>query len=357
MPLQPADTSPSTNSIIRTDVVVVGAGPVGLFQVFELGLLGLKAHVVDALPHVGGQCVELYGDKPIYDIPGIAACTGSELASRLHAQAAPFAPTYHLGQQVAQLQRETDGRLQLTTTTGTTFSAACVVLACGVGAFVPRPLKLEGAETLVGTQLHYHPRDVQHVSGQRVAILGGDEAAVQAAVHCATEADASEIHLIHRRDVFAAPDALLAQLQALRAQGRIQVSAGQPSALTFTSQGQLSGLTLTTPAGDSVTLAADQLLVYLGISPKLGPIAEWGLEMERKQLPVDTASFATSEAGIYAVGDINTYRGKRKLILCGFHEATLAAFAVAERIQGQPPLLQYTSSSSHLHALLGIRSS
>ncbi|MDI9854826.1 NAD(P)/FAD-dependent oxidoreductase [Comamonas sp. 17RB] len=357
MPLQAAAPQPAdTAAPITTDVVVLGAGPVGLFQVFELGLLGLQAHVVDALPHAGGQCAELYPDKPIYDIPGIRACTGRELSERLQQQAAPFSPVYHLGQQVEQLQRLADGRLLLTTHTGTRFATRSLILAAGVGAFVPRALKVEGADALVGSQLFYHPHQLDHARSRDVVVLGGDETAVAAAVACATAQDAASTTLLHRRDVFTGPDALLAQLADLRTQGRIQVVAGQPGALQQAADGRLQALEVARPDGSTQALRADLLLAYLGISPKLGPIAEWGLELERKQLPVDTARFATAEPGIYAVGDINTYPGKRKLILCGFHEATLAAFAVAEQLSGQAPLLQYTTSSSHLHALLGVHS-
>lgn len=340
--------------MIDTDVVVIGAGPVGLFQVFQLGLHSLRCHVVDALPHVGGQCVELYGDKAIYDIPGIQACTGQALADRLHAQAAPFAPTYHLDQQVDTLQRQPDGRWQLHTTAGTQLCAAAVVLAGGVGAFVPRALKLDGAEALVGTQLHYHPRQWDVAPGQHTIVLGGDESAVQAAIACASHAQAASTTLLHRREVFTAPDALLDQLTALRAAGKIQVAIGQPAALHRNAAGSLQALDIALPDGSTTAVPADMLLTYLGISPKLGPIADWGLEMARKQVAVNMVTFGTSEAGIYAVGDIIAYPGKRKLILCGFHEATLAAFAVAEQLSGQPPLLQYTSSSSHLQALLGV---
>lgn len=346
--------SPGAGTLITTDVVVVGAGPVGLFQVFELGLLGLQAHVVDALPHVGGQCAELYPDKPIYDIPGIRACTGRELSERLQQQAAPFAPVYHQSQQVEQLQRLEDGRLLLRTSAGTGFITRSLILAAGVGAFVPRALKVDGVDALLGSQLFYHPHQLEQASDRRTIVLGGDEAAVAAAVACATVHGAAHTTLLHRRDVFSGPDALLAQLADLRAQGRIEVIAGQPAALQCGADGRLQALEVTLPDGSTQALPADLLLAYLGISPKLGPIAEWGLELERKQIPVDTARYATAEAGIYAVGDINTYPGKRKLILCGFHEATLAAFAVVEQLSGQSPLLQYTTSSSHLHALLGV---
>ncbi|MEG2050595.1 MAG: NAD(P)/FAD-dependent oxidoreductase [Comamonas sp.] len=359
MPLEAAATLHAAGAdeapLITTDVVVLGAGPVGLFQVFELGLQGLQAHVVDALPHVGGQCAELYPDKPIYDIPAIRACTGRELSERLQQQAAPFAPVYHLGQQVEQLQRLADGRLLLTTHTGTRFATRSLILAAGVGAFVPRALKVDGADALLGSQLFYHPHQLDQAQGRHTIVLGGDEAAVAAAVACASVHGAASTTLLHRRDVFTGPDALLAQLADLRAQGRIQAVAGQPAALQHAADGSLHALEVALPDGSTQALPADLLLAYLGISPKLGPLADWGLEMARKQVAINMVTFGTSEPGIYAVGDINTYPGKRKLILCGFHEATLAAFAVAEQLSGQAPLLQYTTSSSHLHALLGVQ--
>ena len=359
MPLETAPVVPTDASVIHADVVVIGAGPVGLFQVFQLGLHQLQAHVIDALPHTGGQCAELYGDKNIYDIPGIPACTGLELSERLQQQAAPFQPTYHLSQQVEQLQRLEDGSLVLRTSAGKVFCTRFLVLACGVGAFIPRLLKLDGATELAegsSAQLFYHPRDLSISSHRQTVVLGGDESAVQAAIQCATVMQASSVTLIHRRDVFSAPEPMLQQLQELRNAGRIQVAIGQPSALLRDEAGTLKQLSIDTPDGAQQSIAADVVLAYLGISPKLGPIAEWGLELDRKQLTVDTANFATSEDGIYAVGDIVTYAGKRKLILCGFHEATLAAFGIAEQIQQRPVMLQYTSSSSHLQALLGVNS-
>lgn len=354
MPLEHSPAPlPGSTSPVEADTVVIGAGPAGLFQVFQLGLHGIQAHVVDALPHVGGQCAELYPDKPIYDIPGIQACTGQELVERLHAQAAPFQPVYHLGQQVETLQRESDGRLLLHTSAGTRLLARSVILAAGVGAFVPRALKLEGAQALVATQLLYHPHTLPAVTGRGVVVLGGDEAAVAAAIACATHAQARTVTLLHRRDVFTAPDALLEQLAALRSEGRIQVVAGQPAGLQC-SAGTLQALEVMLPDGQTTTIPADLMLAYLGISPKLGPLADWGLALERKQLPVDTARCTTAEPWIYAIGDINTYPGKRKLILCSFHEATLVGFAVAEQLTGEPQLLQYTTTSSRLHALLGV---
>ncbi|MCO5112400.1 MAG: NAD(P)/FAD-dependent oxidoreductase [Burkholderiaceae bacterium] len=339
------------------DAVVIGAGPVGLFQVFQLGLHGLRAHVIDALPHPGGQCAELYGDKPIYDIPAVQACTGNELVQRLLAQIQPFAPTLHLGQQVDAVQALPEGGFRVGTAQGTQLQARAVFIATGVGAFVPRALKLPGLEAHEGHQLRYRLDEGTSLAGQRVVVHGGDEPAVQQAIACATAPeDQRPAHttLQHRRDVFDAPPALLDELQALRAAGRIQVAIGVAGGIVE-EQGRLTALDLTTPEGTQLRLPLDLLLVRLGLVPRLGPITEWSLALERKQLVVDTATFATSVPGIHAVGDAITYPGKRKLILSGFHEATLAAFGAAEWLAGHKLPLEYTTSSERLQGFLGVR--
>jgi thioredoxin reductase (NADPH) len=340
------------------DAIVIGAGPVGLFQVFQLGLQGLRAHVIDALPHPGGQCAELYGDKPIYDIPAVQACTGHELVQRLLAQIQPFAPQFHLGQQVDSVQAQPGGGFLVGTTQGTQLQARAVFIASGVGAFVPRTLKVPGLDAFEGSQLRYRLDEGTSLAGQRVVVHGGDEPAVQQAIACASAPEAqrpAHTTLQHRRDVFDAPPALLEQLQALRAAGRIEVAIGMASSIVET-QGRLTALELTTPEGTQQSLPLDLLLVRLGLVPRLGPIADWGLALERKQLVVDTATFATNVPGIHAVGDAITYPGKRKLILSGFHEATLAAFGAAEWLAGHKLPLEYTTSSERLQGLLGIAS-
>ncbi len=334
------------------DAVVIGAGPAGLFQVFQLGLQGIHAHLIDALPHLGGQCVELYGDKPIYDIPGLPYCTGRSLVAQLEQQITPFQPTLHLGRRVETLARTANG-FAVGLDSGTPLQAGAVFIAAGVGAFVPRALKLEGIEAHQGRQLHYHPRVTPALAaGQNVVVHGGDDAAVATALAC-VDAGAASITLLHRRDAFQAEPDQLAALQAARDAGRIQVIAAQITGQE-TQDGQLVALQLLTPEGAAQRLPLDQLIVCLGISPRLGPIADWGLALDKKQLVVNPATFETSEAGIYAVGDINAYPGKRRLILCAFHEATLAAFAAAERLAGAPVPLQYTTTSKLLHERLGL---
>ncbi|MFY9514556.1 MAG: NAD(P)/FAD-dependent oxidoreductase [Rubrivivax sp.] len=349
-------TAANAPAPISTDAVVIGAGPAGLFQVFELGLLEMQAQVVDALPQPGGQCVELYADKPIYDIPGLPVCSGRELTQRLLQQIAPFGAGMHLGQEVTTLQRRDDGCFDLATDRGTRFIAKVVVIAGGVGSFQPRTLKLDGLEAFRGQQLAYRVDDLAAFAGQRVVVVGGDDTALNWALQLAQAGPqaAASVTLLHRRDVFQAAPDLLTAVAALRLSGRLQFIAGQASGFD-TQQGRLTQLQVAGSDGSPHTLPLDHLLVGLGLSPKLGPIADWGLALERKQLVVDPASFETSVPGIFAVGDIVSYLGKRKLIVSGFHEATLAAFAAAARVfPDKPVLLQYTTTSPRLHQLLGL---
>jgi thioredoxin reductase (NADPH) len=343
---------------IETDALVIGAGPAGLFQAFELGLLDLKAHIVDSLAVPGGQCTELYGSKPIYDIPGIPVCTAQELIDRLMLQLKPFNPGFHLGQQVETLQARDDGRFDVATAIGTRFIAKTVFVAGGAGSFQARRLKLDGIEAFEDAQVFYSVDDATRFAGRRVVVHGGSDLALEAVLKLA-EAPAANapasITLVYRRDVFQAAPDLIARVNKQRDAGVVNFVAGQITGLER--QGDLlTGLQVT--AGDTSvqTLPLDSLLIALGFSPKLGPIAEWGLALERRQVVVDTAKFQTSVPGLYAVGDVVTYPGKRKLILSGFHEATLAAFAAAEQLRGEPQQLLYTTTSTKLHKLLGVDS-
>ena len=342
--------------MIETDAFVIGAGPVGLFQVFQLGLLGIKAHVVDSLPYVGGQCIELYPDKPIYDIPGIPRSTGRELIASLLKQLGPFMPPFHLGQEVSLLEKQPDGRFQIETSRGQRFLAKTIVVAAGVGAFQPKKLKIEGLEPFEGGQLLYRFENTSAFAGQDVLIVGGDDAALGCAMQLAT-LDANKpksVTLLHRREVFQADTDMIALIDALCEGGDLTFKVGQVTGCE-TSGGTLTAALVTDVDGTVTSLPLDAMLVLLGLSPRLGPIAEWGLDMERRQVLVDTEKFSTSAPGIFAVGDINTYPGKKKLILSGFHEAALAAFGAAEVVfPGQKPQLQYTTTSTRLHKLLGV---
>jgi thioredoxin reductase (NADPH) len=344
----------------ETDALVIGAGPVGLFQVFQLGLQGIQAHVVDALPYPGGQCVELYADKPIYDIPGLPVCTGRELTERLLQQIKPFAATFHLGQEVATVEKMAYGRFAVETSRGIKFHSKTLFIAAGVGAFVPRSVKVDGLDFFNHTQLFYNALPPFDLGGKHVLVLGDGESALACANSLAQVGNPlhpqrpASVTLMHRRDSFKASDDTLATHHALRASKQLQFITAQPTGFAE-HNGQLTGLQVVDSDAASHLLRADVVLAFLGVSPKLGPVAQWGLDLERKQLKVNTEDFATSEPGIYAVGDINTYPGKKKLILCGFHEATLAAFGAAARLFPEQPIhLQYTTTSPRLHGLLGV---
>ncbi len=333
----------------------------GLFQAFQLGLLEIGAHIVDALPAVGGQCAQLYPDKPIYDIPALQVCSGQELAGRLLAQIQPFKVPMHLGQVLQKLTPQEDGRFALSTSNSTRFIARTIFIAAGVGAFAARPLKVDGIERFAGGQLQTIAVPRADLTGQQVVVFGDDEWAVSHCLALATvqpddpASGPASVTLIHRRDAFTATPATIAKLQQARAAGQIQFIAAQ--AIGFEATGErLTHLQLACADGRTQRLAVDSVLALLGLSPRLGPLADWGLSLSRKQLLVDAERFETSVPGIYAVGDINTYPGKRKLIVCGFHEATLAAYAAAQRLQpnGLPALQQYTTTSPKLHRLLGL---
>ena len=356
--LNPAD-------VIETDAVIVGAGPVGLFQVFELGLLEIKAHIIDSLAYPGGQCIELYPDKPIYDIPALPVCTGKELTDNLLRQIAPFNATFHLGQEVTVVQKQADedgGRFFVETSKGTRLLAKAIFIAGGVGSFQPRTLKVEGVEAFEGTQVHYRVKTPADFAGKQLLIMGGGDSALDWALNfCAGNADgnphkAESVILVHRRDGFAAAPASVAKMRALCDAQEMQFIVGQATGID-TRDGQLTGVKVTGNDGVTRVVPCDQVLAFFGLSPKLGPIADWGLALERKQIVVDTEKFETSVPGIFAVGDVNTYPGKKKLILSGFHETALAAFGAAPYVFPDKRVhLQYTTTSPKLHKVLGVDS-
>jgi len=339
---------------LEIDALIVGAGPVGLFQVFELGLLEIKAHVIDSLKVVGGQCVELYPDKPIYDIPAVPICTGQELTDNLLKQIEPFEPTFHLGQEVSVVERQEDGRFFVETSLGTRFLTKTIFIAAGVGSFQPRTLKVEGLDKFDGKQLFYRVKDPSRFHGRNLVVVGGGDSALDWTLDLVGKAES--VVLIHRRDGFRAAPASVAKMKELCEQMEMQFMVGQITGYEE-KDGVLTEIKVT--GGDGVTrrMPLDDLLVFFGLSPKLGPIAEWGLDLERKQIKVDTEKFETNIPGIFAVGDINTYPGKKKLILSGFHEAALAAFGAAPYIFPEKKIhMQYTTTSPKLHKILGVES-
>ncbi len=339
------------STVINTEVVIIGAGPCGLFQVFELGLLGIKAHLVDSLANVGGQCTELYPEKPIYDIPALPVCGAQELIDRLQQQIAPFEAVLHLGQEVTQVSKRDDGRFDVATAGGLQFDAGAIVIAGGVGSFQPRRLSVEGIDVYEGSHVFYRVRSAADFYGRRLVLFGGGDSALDWALELADKA--ASLTLVHRRADFRAAPASVARMYELVAAGRIRFIEGVADSL-LPGEG-FAGLVVRGNDGQHHELPADAALAFFGLAPKLGPIAEWGLELEKKALKVDTEKFQTTVPGIFAVGDINTYPGKKKLILSGFHEAALAAFAIqAHLYPAKRQFLQYTTTSPLMHKRLGV---
>ena len=338
----------------KTDVIIIGAGPCGLFAVFELGLLDLRCHLVDILDKPGGQCAELYPEKPIYDIPALPVCTGQELTDRLLEQIAPFDPVFHYGQMAEGLEKLDDGSWLLTTSEGTKLNAPVIVIAAGGGSFVPKrpPLAdLDAYEATGGVQYAVRRRDT--LAGKKLIIAGGGDSALDWTVNLVDIAES--LTLVHRRDDFRAAPDTVAKMRALVAEGRVNLHIGQLKGLDGP-DGKLSHVLVQEPGADAPTaLAADVLLPFYGLTMKLGPIAEFGLNLEENLIPVDTERFETSEPSIFAVGDINYYPGKLKLILSGFHEAALMAHAAHGIVHPEKKIrFQYTTSSSALQEKLGV---
>ena len=337
---------------IKTDVVIIGAGPSGLFQVFELGLLDIKAHVVDSLKQVGGQCAELYPDKPIYDIPALPVCGAQELVDRLMQQIKPFSPEFHLGQTVTTLEQGEDGRFLLETSAGTRFDTATVILAAGLGAFQPRRLRAKGADAFENQNIHYRVRDPQQFAGKDLIILGGGDSALDWTLEL--HGIAKSVTLVHRRAEYRAQPASVKRMKQLANGESLAEFQGHVRSV-FEKDGGFGGVEIASLDGTHHHVDADDVYVFWGLSPALGPIAEWGLDLDKRQVHVDTEKFQTSTPGLFAVGDINTYPGKKKLILSGFHEGALAACAVQQHIHpDQKVRLQYTTTSPLMHKRLGV---
>jgi thioredoxin reductase (NADPH) len=334
------------------ETVIIGAGPVGLFQIFELGLLGINAHIIDSLAQAGGQCTELYPDKPIYDIPALPICGAQELIDRLLEQAKPFHATFHLGQEVTELQPLEGGKFHVATSTGTRLIAGAVVIAAGVGSFQPRRLALPGVEEFEGRNVHYRVRSAADFHGRDLLICGGGDSALDWTVALCDKA--RSLTLLHRRAEFRAAPATVARMRELVAAGKMQLLEGSAAGLRREND-VLTGLDVHTADGRDLQLPAEHILAFYGLHPKLGPIAEWGMALEKKALRVDTEKFQTSIPGIFAIGDINTYPGKKKLILSGFHEAALTAFAIQHHLFPEKrQFLQYTTTSPIMQKRLGV---
>ena len=337
-----------------TDVVVIGAGPVGLFSIFELGLQGISCHVLDTLPAAGGQCIELYPDKPIYDIPAVPVCTGEELIERLVEQSAPFKPEYHFNCEVTGLVRHDDGTFTLHTGTGDTFDCRVVIVAAGGGSFTPVKVRVEGLAQFEDKQLFYRVKDPSVHKGKRVVVLGGGDSALDWALELQPQVESMVV--INRTERFRAAEASVQKLMQLEADGKVDVKLGTTVDLKE-SDGVLEQIkiTLRDEARTEQWLELDHLLVFFGMSPKLGTIENWGLDFEKRHIRINPETFETNIPGIYAIGDINTYAGKKKLILSGFHEAALAAYAIKSRFEPDKKInVQYTTTSSVMQERLGV---
>jgi len=337
---------------IKTDVLIIGAGPCGLFAVFELGLLDIKAHLVDILDKVGGQCAELYPEKPIYDIPGIPHISGHGLTEALMAQIKPFGAAFHLGEMVETIEKIGAPLFRATTDAGKVFEAKVIVIAAGGGSFQPKRPPINGIEPYEGKSVFYAVRQMEKFRGKRLLIVGGGDSALDWTLNLAPIA--KRVTLLHRRDEFrAAPDSVN-KMHALVASGAIDLKLGQVTALEGES-GMLTAAAVKGSDGSAFKIDCEALLPFFGLTMKLGPVANWGIKMEEDLIPVDTEAFETSVPGIFAIGDINTYPGKLKLILCGFHEGSLMAQKAHRYVYPDKRLVfQYTTSSTNLQKKLGV---
>jgi len=336
---------------ITTDVVVIGAGPVGLFAVFELGLLDLKCHLIDILDRPGGQCTELYPEKPIYDIPGFPVITGQELTDNLMKQIEPFGPQFHLARMVNTLEPQPDGSFRLTTDADDVFLCKVVVIAAGGGSFQPKRPPVEGIEGYEGKSVFYSVRRMEDYRGHDLVIVGGGDSALDWTLNLVSLA--KSVTLVHRRDDFRAAPASVNEMRRLVAEGRVRLEIGQIAGLDG-ADGALSAVRLKSSAGE-VSVPATRLLPFFGLTMKLGPVGDWGLELNDNLIAVDTEKFESSVPGVFAIGDINYYPGKLKLILSGFHEAALMAQAAKKIVNpGEKVIFQYTTSSTKLQKKLGV---
>jgi len=337
---------------IKTDVLIIGAGPCGLFAVFELGLLDMKVHIVDILDKIGGQCAELYPEKPIYDIPAIPMVTGQGLTDGLLAQIKPFHPTFHLNEMVESIERIGDPSFRVTTDAGKVFEATVVVIAAGGGSFQPKRPPVPGVENYEGSSVFYAVRRMEDFRDKNILIVGGGDSALDWTLNL--HPLAGRITLLHRRDDFRAAPHSVERMRALVAEGRMDLKIGQVTGLEGEG-GMLSAAVIKGNDGATTRLDCDTMLPFFGLTMKLGPVANWGINLESNLIPVDTEAFETSVPGVFAIGDINTYPGKLKLILSGFHEGALMAQKAYHYVYPDKRLVfQYTTSSTSLQKKLGV---
>ena len=337
---------------IKTDVLIIGAGPCGMFAVFELGLLDMKVHLVDILDTLGGQCAELYPEKPIYDIPGIPMVTGQGLTASLLEQIKPFNPTFHLNEMVETIEKIGDPLFRVTTDAGQVFEAKVVVISAGGGSFQPKRPPVPGIEAYEGTSVFYAVRKMEQFRGKDLLIVGGGDSALDWTLNL--QPIARRVTLLHRRDDFRAAPHSVDQMRELVASGKMDLKIGQVTGLEG-SNGALSAAQVKGNDNATSTVNCNVMLPFFGLTMKLGPVANWGVKLENNLIPVETAAFETNIPGIFAIGDINTYPGKLKLILSGFHEGALMAQKAHRYVYPEKRLVfQYTTSSSSLQKKLGV---
>ena len=340
------------SDVIKTDVLIIGAGPCGLFAVFELGLLDMKAHLIDILDKVGGQCAELYPEKPIYDIPGIPFVTGHGLTDQLMEQIKPFGPTFHLNEMVEKVEKIGDPLFRVTTDAGKVFECKVVVISAGGGSFQPKRPPVPGIEAYEGSSVFYSVRKMEQFRDKELLIVGGGDSALDWTLNL--HPIAKRVTLLHRRDDFRAAPHSVEQMRALVSSGKMELKLGQVTALEGEG-GKLSGAVMKVNSNAVSKVECDTMLPFFGLTMKLGPVGDWGITLEDELIPVETASFETNIPGIFAIGDINTYPGKLKLILCGFHEGALMAQKAYHYVYPDKRLVfQYTTSSTSLQKKLGV---
>ena len=335
--------------MIKTDVVIVGAGPVGLFAVHQLGIKGLKSEVIDNLDKAGGQCIELYPDKPIYDIPAVPECTGEQLTNNLINQLKPFDIKFHLNQRVEEVKRDNESWI-VKTNSGTTFLTPNVIIAGGVGSFEPRKFSVKECEYYENKSVFYSVKDKKIFEGKTVAIFGGGDSALDWAVELSKN---SKVNLIHRRDEFRGAEATVNKMRTLVKEGKINLFT-KYQMTSVKGNGQLESIEIKNDEEEKKNIKADFALGFFGLIMQLGPIANWGLNLDKKTIEVDTEKFETNQKGIYAVGDICSYPGKLKLILSGFHEGALAARACFKLARpNEKYRFEFTTTSTNLLKRLG----
>ena len=329
--------------MIKTDIIIIGAGPVGLFTVFEAGLLKLKCHLIDSLPQPGGQCSEIYPKKPIYDIPGFASVLAGELIDNLMEQAAPFKPGFTLGEAAVKIDRLEDNKFVVTTNKGTQHEAPIVMIAGGLGVFEPRKPPIEELESFEDKGVEYIIKDPEFYRGKRCVISGGGDSALDWSIFLAEKKIASEVSLVHRRSSFRGHLDSVQKVMDLAEKGKINLIT-EAEVIGIGGNGHVQSVTVKHNTEGEVTKECDHFIPLFGLKPSLGPIADWGLEIEKNAIKVDTLDYSTNIPGIYAIGDVNTYTNKLKLILCGFHEGTLAVQSAFARIHPEKKnVLKYTT--------------